>query len=127
MNRWTEANIEANPDSKVMLEGNPFNSSYLWVAFLITITAFITLVKVASQIYGNHQEIMQWAPILVGAVVAVVIAANQAILALRDARLESITGRCSRVVERRAFQKFRTYSLFTLVVVIGLGVLGLNL
>ena len=127
MNRWAEANIEANPEWKLMLKGNPFGSSYLWVAIFITITAFITVVKVGSRIYGNHQEIMQWAPILVGTVVLMMMTGSHAIKALSDARLEAAAGKCSEAVEKRAFQKFRTYSVFTVIAAIGLGLLGLSI
>ena len=55
MNRWLEANIEANPDWKRMLKGNPIRSTYLWMTILFSVYALIGVAKVASQIYGNHQ------------------------------------------------------------------------
>lgn len=127
MNRWAEANIEANPDWKLMLEGNLLSSSYFLVAILITATAFLAVAKVASQISNSHQEIMQWAPILLGVLVLMAMTATHAIRAVRDARLETAAGKCSVVVERRAFQKFRAYSLFTVIAAIGLGLLSLCL
>jgi hypothetical protein len=127
MNRWAEANIETNPDWKVMLEGNPLSSSYLWVAFLITATAFIAMAKAVSRIYGNHQEIMQWAPILLGVLVLMGMTAERAVRAIRDARLETAAGKCGGAAARQAFQKFRAYSIFTVVAAVGMGLLGLCL
>lgn len=120
MNRWAEANIGTNPDWKVMLGGNPMYSTYLWAAILITITAMLAVVKVASQIYGNQQEIMQWAPILLAVVVVMWITAARAIDAVNNARLETATGQCSAAVEKRAFRKFRAYSLFTVIAAMAL-------
>jgi FtsH-binding integral membrane protein len=112
MNRWVEANIDANPDWKRMLKGNPIRSTYLWMAIILSVWAFLGVAKMASQIYGHHQQVIQWAPILVAILLLMVMTGNGAIRAIGDARLDAATGKCSETVERRAFQKFRTYSLF---------------
>lgn len=115
MNRWSEANIEENPDWKLMLEGNPLRSSYSWMAILFTAGALFGMFSVISSIYWKHELVVQWTPVLLGVLYLMGITADGAIRAISHARLEAARGICSGASERRAFQKFRIYSLFAAI------------
>jgi len=109
--KFWEANIDqADPAWRLLVEGNPVCSSYMWKTVLFTLLAFLGMAKVGSKIYGKRFAILQWAPILIAALALMVIYGASALRALRRARSEVAANRMIKGTdENLTFQKFRAY------------------